>query len=739
MTVSSILIDRGRTVWVGTQEGGLARLKKGAFEAFGADQGLADNLVLALAEDHEDSLWIGTMNGLTQLVDSDFVTYRKGEGLPGDIVLCTYEDRAGHLWAGTTEGVAEIPKSGHIRAYSPRNGLPGPMVLAVHEDLAGNLWLGIQGHGIARLHHGRFERVTMRDGLICNNITSFCDASDGGLWVGTPSGLSLVQGDTITNYALRNGSTPEQVMSLASGRDGSIWVGTDAGTLHRFKGGAWTNFGPQYGSPAVSVTGLHSIYEDKEGTLWIGSADGLIRFKDGKSAVFSRKNGLFHDFIYQVLEDDRGRLWMTCDRGVFAVSKAELKGVADGSAGVATCRVYDASDGMKSAECNGGGSPAGCRLRDGRLCFPTMMGVAVLDPTRVPVDTTAPPTAIEGIKADGVALPLKQGLRLHAGVRRIELQYTALSFRAPEKLAFRYKLLRYDKDWIEAGTHREAYYTNLRPGAYSFSVAARSRDGGWTTSVPALRFTVQPFFYQTETFIILCVLAAFGAIFAVNRLVVFQLRARNAVLHERTRIARDIHDTVAQGLASLALQLDTAESLLATRPEEANLHLARARELVEVSLEETRRAIRALRPRILGHEHLPAALQKLSESMSVDNGAEVKVEVTGRPRHLPNLVMEDDLWGIAREAIVNSLRHGKCEHVWVTLDYSRRTLLLTVRDDGAGFVVPADSVASTYGLLGMRERAQMHGWNLELISTPGEGTRMSIVVPLSRKFLTAKV
>ncbi len=217
-----------------------------------------------------------------------------------------------------------------------------------------------------------------------------------------------------------------------------------------------------------------------------------------------------------------------------------------------------------------------------------------------------------------------------------------------------------------------------------------------------------------------------------------QLRARNAVLYERNRIARDIHDTVAQGLTGVALQLDTAEDLLASKPETARNHLVRARELVEGSLEETRRAIRALRPRVLEHEHLPAALQRLGESMTTDSGTEIRVEVKGRPRHLPNQVMEEDLWGIAREAIVNAIRHGKCEHVWVTLDYSRKSLLLIVRDDGPGFVVPADSVTNTHGLLGMRERAQIRGWNLKLVSTPGEGTQVSVVVPLSRRLLVAE-
>lgn len=732
MTVSSILLDRSGTLWVGTQEGGLSRFKNGAFETCGTNQGLADSLVLALAEDHEGSLWVGTMNGLTQFVDSDFVTCTKDEGLPGDIVLCTYEDRAGNLWAGTSAGVAEIPKSGPMRSFAPRQGLPGSMVFAIHEDRAGNLWFGIEGHGIARFEDGEFENLTMREGLICNNISSFCDGSEGGLWVGTPSGLSFIQGGKITNYRLHNGSATEGVNALAQGRERDLWVGTNTGTLHRFKDGAWTTFGPEYGSPAVRVTSVNAIHVDKEDTLWLASSAGLIRFKDGKSAVFTRKNGLLSDFLYQVLEDDRGRLWMTCNRGVFVVSKAQLERVANGSGELVTYRVYDTSDGMKSAECNGGGAPAGCRRRDGRLCFPTMMGVAVIDPARVHVDTTAPSTAIEGIKADGEPLPLVQGLSLHAGLRRIELKYTALSFRAPEKIAFRYRLIGYDKDWIEAGMHRETYYTNLPPGEYSFSVVARTRDGVWGTSASALRFTVQPFFYQTKTFIILCVLAALGAAFAGNRLVIVQLRARNAVLHERTRIARDIHDTVAQGLTGVVLQLDTVERLIAARPADALGHLARARELLGANLDETRRAIGALRPRLLEQEDLPAALRRLGESMTKGGAIKFSVDVKGRIRHLRDKAAEEDLWKIAQEAIVNALRHGKGGHIEISLSYSSSALRITVRDDGPGFAPPTGAAGNSHGLLGMRERAKARGWDLGITSAPGLGTTVSVTVPMPR-------
>lgn len=739
MTVSSLLLDKTGMLWVGTEEGGLARFQKGAFETFTSRQGLANNLVQSLAEDTEGNLWIGTVSGLTQLVDSDFYTLAVEQGLPGDIALCAYEDRAKNLWIGTTEGVTKVPQSGPIESYTPDNGLPGSMVFAIHQDSAGTLWFGIQGHGVAQLNRGKFERLTMKDGLICNNVRSFADATGGGLWAGSASGLSLIQDGKITNFTLHNGSAVEGITALTRARGGGLWVGTDQGTLHHLKEGAWTTFGPMFGTPAIPVDTIECIYEDKEGTLWLGSSAGLIRFRGGQSIAFTQKNGLISSNIHQVLEDDRERLWMASNRGVLVVSKADLNHVADGASERVTYRTYDTSDGMKSSECNGGGAPSGCRLKDGRLCFPTLVGLAIIDPTHGRQDTLAPPTAIEGIKADGEPLPLAKNLSLHAGVRRIELQYTALSFLAPERIAFRYKLLGYDKGWIDAGTHREAYYTNLPPGAYSFSVVACSRDGVWNASAPTLRFRVQPFFYQTKAFILLCVLAALGAAFAGNWLVVVQLRARNAVLRERTRIAREIHDTVAQGLTGVALQIDTAESLMTSRPLDAQGHMVRARELLGKSLDETRRAIRALRPHLLEQKNLPSALRSLGDSMTKGSSTQFSVKVKGHARPFRDRAAEEDLWKIAQEAIVNALRHGKCGHIEVSLDYSAKALRAGVRDDGPGFEPDSQAAGISHGLLGMKERAKERGWNLEITSAPGLGTTVLVTVPLFRRPLFWKL
>lgn len=731
LTVSSLLLDRSGTLWAGTMEGGLARFKNGVFETCRTLKGFPERFVLALAQDHEGNIWAGTVNGLTQFMDSDFVTYTKEDGLPDDIALCTYEDREGNLWVGTTDGVAEIPRSGPIRALTPKEGLPGSTVFAIHEDRAGTLWFGIQGHGVVRIKDGRFESLTTKDGLLSDDATSFCDAGDNGLWVGTRGGLSLMQDGEIRNFTLHNGQGAEGVTALALGQDGALWVGSNMGILQRLKDKAWTSFGPEYGSPAVPVTTLYSIYEDEEHALWLGSSVGVIRFKDGKSFVFTRKNGLLSDSVYQVLEDGQGRLWMASNRGVLVVRKADLERVANASAGVVTCASYDVSDGMKSAECNGGGTPSGCRLRDGRLCFPTMRGLAVLDPARVQADKTAPSTAIEGMRAEGEDLALVQGASLHAGLRRIGFQYTAPSFRAPEKIRFRFRLLGYDKEWIEAGARRETYYTNLAPGDYSFSVMARSRDGVWGTPAPPLSFTVRPFFYQTKTFAVFCVLLAFGIAFTGHRLVLVQLRAHNAVLHERTRIARDIHDTVAQGLTGVALQLNTVERLLTSQPDAAHVHLARARELLTANLKETQRAIGALRVRHLEEDDLPSALRRLGDSMTKDGATKFSVEVLGRVRPLRDRAAGEDLWKIAQEAIVNALRHAKCNNIHVLLEYSPGTLRATVRDDGPGFELTSAGDAS-HGLLGMRERAQERGWNLDITSAQGLGTTVSVSVPLSR-------
>lgn len=729
-SVSAVLQDRTGTIWIGTQEGGFGRLKGGAFETYPPEGGGSKLMVLSLFEDREGSLWVGTFDGLRQLVDADFVSYGTEDGLPGDVVVCSYEDRAGNLWIGTSEGLGVMSKGGAIRSVTPKAGLPGSMVVSIHEDRAGAMWFGIMGRGLARLEGGVFKRVSMKDGLICNNVMCMCDGDDGGLWAGTPSGMSLVREGTITNFKRSEGLGDDNIMTVTRLADGSVWAGGANGTLSRFKGGAWRVFGTAEGLPKSGIT---SIYEDPQGVLWIASFAGLIRFEGGRARIYTRKEGLFNDSIHQVLEDDRGKLWISCNQGVFSVDKEALDGVASGRLEKIPFRYFDSRDGMQSAECNGGGNPAGCKTSDGRLCFPTMRGIAIIDTHRAEGDAIPPLVALESVEADGESLAPKAGLRLGPGIRRLIFRFAALSFRAPDRVQFRYRLQGFDEAWIDGGSHREASYTNLRPGSYVFEVMAHSKEGLWSRSGERVAFELKPFFYQTRWFLLLCVLLTLVILVGANRLVIQQLRARNAVFAERNRLAREIHDTVAQGLTGVALQLDTAANLIDGQPKEAKGHLVCARTMLGDSIGETRRAIRALRPRILEEEEsLAEALRRLGASMTSGSQFQVSVEVSGRVRRLRGKAAEEDLWRIAQEAIVNSLRHGTGGHIDVSLAYAPKALCLTVRDDGPGFAPHDGAAGNSHGLLGMKERASARGWTLDIKSAPGLGTTVAVTLPLPR-------
>ena len=723
--VSALLRDRHGSLWVGARAGGLSRLRDGRRETYAQDDGLSCNEVLTLFEDRQGTLWVGTQIGLNQFVDGRFTVYTSRQGLANDVVLAVHEDRSGGLWVGTTGGLSHLGPDG-AKTYTTKDGLPGPMVSALLEDHAGTLWIGTLGQGLARMKDGVFRGLTTADGLSCNTIMCLFEDRDCDLWVGTSNGLNRLSSGKMTRYGLRDGLKSNVIVALTQGRDGSLWVGTDGGGLQRMQAG---NILPPGAEGALADATVATLYEDGKGDLWIGTVGrGLLRLRAGRLSAYTRSDGLFSDSVFQILEDDRARLWMSCNRGVFRVQKEQLDDFAAGRTGALVSKAYGLADGIRSVECNSG-SPAGIRTRDGRLLFATVAGLAAIDPARVPA-SFVPAPIVEAVSVDGEKSARGRNAEVGPAARRVEFRFAAVDLRSPATVRYRYRLEGFDAGWVDAGAGRQATYTNLAPGRYRFQASASSNDGVWSEPSTAWPLVAHPPFHRTPLFYGLCVLAIAASAAGIHRLRLLQLRARNAVLSERNRIGREIHDTVAQGLAGVVLQLETAESVFSSRPEAARGHLVRARELVRDGLDETRRAIAALRPRPLEKGSLPLALRALAVTMAGGTGIEVSVEVRGRVRPLAPEV-EDDLWRIAHEALTNAIRHGKGRHVRVELRYRMIGLSLSVRDDGEGFA-PASSVREgvSFGLAGMNERAERRRWRLTVASRPGGGTEVGVRVPL---------
>jgi ligand-binding sensor domain-containing protein len=570
ITVKSLCQARDGSLWIGTLGHGLIRLENGRFRGYRRGDGLLSDSVKAVLEDRDGQLWVGTDAGLNRFHQGRLHAYTAKDGLSGDVVAALHEDREGSLWIGTEGGGLNQLQTGKFLTYTPREGLSHHRVRPVYGSGDGSLWVGTEGGGLNHLVGGRVSRVyTVEDGLASNELRALRETRDGALWIGTSSGLNRLEKGRLSTFTTRQGLPNNYVRALEEGPDGSLWIGTSGGLgrlrngrfqaytaghglpndtvrallvtrdgslwiatnygLSRFRDEVFTEYKPENGLPAQ--VGL-SFYEDLGGSLWIGTGgSGLLRFKDGAFRAVTAKAGLFDDVVLQISEDHQGYFWMGSNKGIARVLRRDVEDFFEGRRASVPHLAFSTQDG-ESEECNAG-SPGIWKDGQGRLWFPTIRGLIVVDPARIPNNPQRPPVIVESLQANKHSFRVAPGLRLPAGYGDLEFTYTALSFLAPQKVRFKYKLEGYDQDWREADTVRVAHYTNLSPATYTFRVIACNNDGLWNEAGASLAFTLEPHAYQTWWFSLLAVAAATLAVVGVHRLRVRKLAGRERRLAER--------------------------------------------------------------------------------------------------------------------------------------------------------------------------------------------------------------
>ena len=727
--IMALYADREGSLLIGTANG-LSRFQDQHFTDFNASAGLATSTILSLLEDREGNLWIGTESGGVNLLkDTKFTTYTARNGLANDLVKSIVEDHAGNIWVGTDGGGLNLLKDGKFTNYTARDGLAGNSVLALFSDYDGNLWAGTPD-GLSRFRDGRFTTYTSADGLANGFVRSIYGDRAGNLWVGTRGGLTRLKNGVFKTYTEADGLPNDFVSAIFGDTRGNVWIGT-LGGLSRFRDEEFTTFTTKDG---LSSDVVNSLYEDAEGTLWIGTnGGGLNRLKDGRFTAYTTHQGLLDDVVYRILEDGRNNLWLSCRQGIFHISKKQLDEFASGATASIAPVAYGTADGMMTRECSGGGDPAGWRGNDGRLWFATIRGVAMIDPERIKINEQAPPVVIEQIHIDDQSVAPSEKIELPAGTTRLDFYYTAPSFVAPEKVRFKYKLEGFDKDWVDSGTRRIAYYTNLRPGSYRFQVIACNNDGVWNQTGASFGLYLKPYFYQSYWFYAACVLGLGLLAWQLYRLRVRRIEAQfGAVLAERTRIAREIHDNLAQEMLGISVQLEVVARTMPPGAEAARTHLDRVRVLVRHGIAEARRYVWDLRSQALENNDLPTALSETARRLTAETTIEAQVQVSGTFRPLTRLV-EDNLLRIAQEAINNAVTHAQAQRIFVDLVFDARRVRLNVRDDGRGFDSQAIGNGGNghFGLVGMRERAEQIGGTLSIHSGNGSGTEIVVDVPIS--------
>ncbi|HEY1901901.1 MAG TPA: two-component regulator propeller domain-containing protein [Terracidiphilus sp.] len=748
--IQAVLADREGSLWIGTNSG-LARWAGGKLQTLPVTDPLTSVSVVALMEDREGDIWMGTeADGLHILRDQRFRGLGAREGLSSDATTTVVEDAAGKLWVGTSGGGLNVlprngSKAGAATTYSVRDVLLSDVILSLAAAPNGDLWVGTPD-GLNRIRGSVVDSFTSADGLPDDFIRSLLVDADGSLWIGTRHGLTHLSFRAGAKHAAHpvarmetftqaSGLGNDLVGAMTRDHNGDLWVATFSG-LSRLHGASITNYTTANGLSSNVVTALLAR---RDGTLLIGTQDHGWNLWDGRTFSASVRDELDQTTIHAILDDGGGHLWFATENGI---ARCDASGMSAGTAGAGQASgcshgiEFGTADGLRSRETATNSHPSAWRSRDGHLWFATPKGLVEVDPAHFPVNAVPPGVALERFAIDDVPQALHgtdNVMRIPAGHVHFEFDYAGLSFVAPQKVRYRYMLEGFDHGWTEAGVRRTAYYTNIPAGRYTFRVQAANNDGLWNTAGTAITFELRPHFYQTLWFYALLILALVGLVVLVQRQRLKRAeREFNAVLGERNRIAREIHDTLAQGYVGISVQLEVlAELLRMSKVEAAAQHLDLTREYVREGLADARQSIWALRSQDSGQTTLPVRLRRMAEGES-DRGLESSFSVFGAYRPLPPDT-EREILRVAQEAIHNVNKHAGAGHLFVQLEYRPQEIALEVRDDGQGFSIDQTQPPGHYGLTGMRERAASIGGTLELTSDLGTGTTVRLHVAARRE------
>ena len=559
----------------GTIEQGLTIISRdGHIRSFNHTNGLASDWVRALCQDREGDLWVGTGSGLAALRNGDVVTVNAPDYWQNRTVLSVTTGRDDSLWVGTEGAGLYRLKNGRWDRFGVGDGISNLFVWSVLGDDQGKLWAGTWGGGLYVQNGDRFKRPAGLED-ITTAMTALLRADDGGLWIGTGTGLLHYRAGKATWYGTKQGLMFPDVRTIARGADGTIWFGMFGGGLGRLKSGSLRQFRK---SDGLSSDFIQCLRMDENGALWIGTfGGGLDRLKNGKFAVVGEAQGLPNRVICDIQDDQNGNYWFSSHGGIFRASKQELNRCADGQLDEPHWERFTKGDGMPTLECTGGFQPAACRTPDGRLWFPTSKGLAVVNPAHVRRNPLPPPVVIQKLLVDNypVAIPAKGNtpVRIPPGHHRVEIHYTGLSFVAPEKVQFKYRLEGLEQDWMDAGTKRLVNYSFIPPGNYTFHVTACNNDQVWNQTGATLSFDLLPYFWQTLWFhfwaAVLTVAAASGAVwFDVRRRMrrkLERMERERAIERERERIAKDIHDDLGASLTRITMLSQSARGDLDVR------------------------------------------------------------------------------------------------------------------------------------------------------------------------------
>ncbi|HXM03818.1 MAG TPA: two-component regulator propeller domain-containing protein, partial [Chthoniobacterales bacterium] len=664
--VSALLTDRDQNLWVGTDANGLYRIHGETVDHFGMVDGLSSVTVNALYEDREGTIWVATANGLDSFSDRNVTTFSHAEGLTADMALSVMASHDGTVWMAGQSSLDYI-RNGQVFSVGPREGLPGDQVTSLLEDHVGRIWVGVDdGLYIYENHH--FRRLPEPNHRPLGMVVSIAEDVEGNTWAECASNpRKLVR---IRDFRVQEEFSSSQVPaghSLAADPKGGIWISTFARDLVRLQNGVVQTSPLRFNEEDPRQ--IRQIEAEPDGSVLVaGPTGGLIGLRMGNIHHMTKQNGLPCDGVLAFIQDDKKNWWLEAPCGYISVADSEMQRWWANTDTVVHYQFFDNLDGARtsSAPFN-----EATKSPDGRLWFAANASLQTIDPGHRILNKLPPPVHIEQIIADHKPYELnsdaREIVRLPPRVRDLEIDYTALSLVAPQKVRFRYQLEGRDTGWQEPETRRQAFYTDLRPGKYRFRVIACNNDGLWNEAGATLDFSVAPAWYQTNWFRVACAAAFLLLLWFVYQLRLRQLQHQFSIglearVNERTRIARELHDTLLQSFHGLLLRLQTAANLLPARPDEAKTKLDSAIDQGSEAIAEGRGAVQALRSSIVGTNDLAVAIRAVAEELAATETNQtapiVDMAVEGAPRELHPIV-RDEVFRIAAEVLRNAFRHAQ--------------------------------------------------------------------------------
>jgi signal transduction histidine kinase/ligand-binding sensor domain-containing protein len=719
-----LLHDTNGGLWIATSGQGLVYISdqsgRTVVERHHGESALTSDVVRSLLQDREGNIWVGTQSGLDRLSRGAVTSVPRSGDSMSRHVRTVATDTGGSTWVGTVDGLYRFRGPDRQR-YDRSHGLPSNAVVALHPDDRNGIFVATE-RGVGYLRNGRFEPVALRQ---FGRVYAMTTDPEGGLWLcDLDEGLMRWHHGYVESFSRGDG----RLAPFSAFRDkaGRVWIGFVEGAVMMYERGHTRFFSESDGLAGGSVV---TIYQDSRDVLWVGSTLGLSRFSGDRFESLRWRDRFPGNTVAAVIDDAEGNLWLGVSAGIVRLERGEFDKAASQPSYRARYQIYEASDGLRGDPISLG-YPTVARTSGGSLWFVTSDGVAVINPGTATKHRLPPPVVIETIVADERAIaPSTQ--RLPPLTSTLQIDYAALSFAAPEKVTFKYLMEGFNKEWVDAGVRRQTFYTNLPAGAYRFRVVALNDN------VPSLdeavwEFAISPVFYQTRWFpLLLLAIGMVGAAVAW-RARVRQVKGRfSLILVERTRLAREIHDTLLQSLVGVLLQLDGVSTTLDNSAEQARDNLQHLKRQVEFYIREARQSIRDLRSPVLQDKDVRAALREAGERITGGSGTSLNFQVSGRPKRAGRRV-DENLLRIGQEALANAVRHGRPTTISVQLHYDEAFVLLRVQDDGTGFDPALANCGPDghWGVVTMRERAEQLGGTFTLTSSRGKGTTVEVSVPV---------